>query len=94
MALPSVVFVCTGNICRSVTAERVLERHLETIGAEAVVDSGRGIRGDRVAAFTNGSLNVPADQWQRYSAFTVLKNYPDLQKWQVSTAPDSAITLT
>lgn len=39
MALPSVVFVCTGNICRSVTAERVLERHLETIGAEAVVDS-------------------------------------------------------
>ncbi|RAE55983.1 hypothetical protein DN540_36335 [Burkholderia multivorans] len=38
--------------------------------AEAVVDSGRGIRGDRVAAFTNGSLNVPADQWQRYSAFT------------------------
>lgn len=62
--------------------------------AEAVVDSGRGIRGDRVAAFTNGSLNVPADQWQRYSAFTVLKNYPDLQKWQVSTAPDSAITLT
>ncbi|RAA21227.1 sulfurase, partial [Burkholderia multivorans] len=51
--------------------------------AEAVVDSGRGIRGDRVAAFTNGRLNVPADQWQRYSAFTVLKNYPDLQKWQV-----------
>lgn len=39
MALPSVVFVCTGNICRSVTAERVLERHLQSTGAEALVDS-------------------------------------------------------
>ena len=39
MPLPSVVFVCTGNICRSVTAERVLERHLSDTGAEAVVDS-------------------------------------------------------
>ncbi len=39
MTAPSVVFVCTGNICRSVTAERVLEHHLETTGAEAVVDS-------------------------------------------------------
>ncbi|GAA1946445.1 low molecular weight protein-tyrosine-phosphatase [Brevibacterium antiquum] len=35
----SVVFVCTGNICRSVTAERVLQNHLERSGAEAVVDS-------------------------------------------------------
>ena len=39
MTLASVVFVCTGNICRSVTAERVLEAHLEQIGAEAVVGS-------------------------------------------------------
>jgi protein-tyrosine phosphatase len=39
MSLPSVVFVCTGNICRSVTAERVLEHHLATNGAEAVIDS-------------------------------------------------------
>lgn len=38
-SLASVVFVCTGNICRSVTAERVLQAHLESIGAEAVVDS-------------------------------------------------------
>lgn len=35
----SVVFVCTGNICRLVTAERVLQSHLERSGAEAVVDS-------------------------------------------------------
>jgi protein-tyrosine phosphatase len=39
MTMPSVVFVCTGNICRSVTAERVLEHHLSLNGAEAVVDS-------------------------------------------------------
>ena len=39
MSLASVVFVCTGNICRSVTAERVLEHHLADTGAEAVVDS-------------------------------------------------------
>ena len=39
MSLASVVFVCTGNICRSVTAERVLEHHLTDTGAEAVVDS-------------------------------------------------------
>ncbi len=39
MSLASVVFVCTGNICRSVTAERVLLHHLADTGAEAVVDS-------------------------------------------------------
>lgn len=39
MSMASLVFVCTGNICRSVTAERVLEQHLEINGAEAVVDS-------------------------------------------------------
>lgn len=39
MSVASVVFVCTGNICRSVTAERVLEHHLAVNGAEAVVDS-------------------------------------------------------
>ncbi|RCS89137.1 low molecular weight protein-tyrosine-phosphatase [Brevibacterium aurantiacum] len=39
MKMASVVFVCTGNICRSVTAERVLQYHLELNDAEAVVDS-------------------------------------------------------
>lgn len=39
MSMASVVFVCTGNICRSVTAERVLEHHLRINGTEAVVDS-------------------------------------------------------
>lgn len=39
MRVASVVFVCTGNICRSVTAERVLQHHLELGDAEAVVDS-------------------------------------------------------
>ncbi|WP_193086294.1 MOSC domain-containing protein [Brevibacterium aurantiacum] len=51
---------------------------------EADVRTGRGIRGDRVAAFTNGSLDIPDDSWHRYSAFTVLKNDTDLQKWQVA----------
>ena len=39
MRVASAVFVCTGNICRSVTAERVLQHQLELSGAEAVVDS-------------------------------------------------------
>lgn len=39
MRVASVVFVCTGNICRSVTAERVLQHHLKINDAEAVVDS-------------------------------------------------------
>lgn len=39
MSMASVVFVCTGNICRSVTAERVLQHHLAVNGAEAIVDS-------------------------------------------------------
>lgn len=39
MRMASVVFVCTGNICRSVTAERVLKHHLQLNAAEAVVDS-------------------------------------------------------
>lgn len=51
---------------------------------EADVRTDRGIIGDRVAAFTNGSLDVPDDTWHRYSAFTVLKNNTDLQKWQVA----------
>ncbi|MDN5657781.1 2Fe-2S iron-sulfur cluster-binding protein [Brevibacterium sandarakinum] len=51
---------------------------------EADVRTDRGILGDRIAAFTNGSLDVPEDSWHRYSAFTVLKNDTDLQKWQVS----------
>ena len=51
--------------------------------AEATVLRDRGILGDRVAAFTNGSLEVPDDSWHRYSAFTVLKNDTELQRWQV-----------
>lgn len=54
--------------------------------SEVRVIEGRGIRGDRVAAFTNGSLDVPADSWHSYSAFTVLKNETDLQKWQVEVS--------
>ena len=58
---------------------------------EARVVRDRGIRGDRIAAFTNGSLDVPADAWHSYSAFTVLKNDTDLQKWQVAVAlPEAA----
>ena len=52
--------------------------------AEASVVKDKGIRGDRVAAFTNGSLDVPDDAWHSYSAFTVLKNDTDLQRWQVA----------
>ncbi|UVI35924.1 MOSC domain-containing protein [Brevibacterium spongiae] len=64
---------------------------------EAHVVKGRGIRGDRVAAFTNGSLDVPTDAWHSYSAFTVLKNDTELQKWRVGVdvAEESAtVTLT
>ena len=35
----SVVLVCTGNICRSVMAERVLRSRLAAEGIEAIVDS-------------------------------------------------------
>ncbi|SMX83563.1 hypothetical protein BSP239C_01618 [Brevibacterium sp. 239c] len=68
--------------------------------SEADVRTGRGILGDRVAAFTNGSLDVPDDSWHRYSAFTVLKNDTDLQKWQVAidlaeaAAESATVTLT
>ena len=61
----------------------------ELTEARAVKD--RGIRGDRIAAFTNGSLDVPADAWHTYSAFTVLKNDTDLQKWQVAVALPKAV---
>ena len=36
---PSVLFVCTGNICRSPTAEGILRRRVEELGLEVVVDS-------------------------------------------------------
>ncbi|WGP05993.1 MOSC domain-containing protein [Bacillus subtilis] len=58
---------------------------------EARVVRDRGIRGDRIAAFTNGSLDVPADAWHSYSAFTVLKNDTDLQKWQVAATLPEAV---
>lgn len=58
---------------------------------EARVVKDRGIRGDRIAAFTNGSLDVPADAWHSYSAFTVLKNDTDLQKWQVAATLPEAV---
>ncbi len=57
---------------------------------EARVVKDRGIRGDRVAAFTNGSLDVPDDAWHSYSAFTVLKNETELQKWRVAVSPAEA----
>src|SRR5699024_2105899 len=53
---------------------------------EARVVKGRGIRGDRVAAFTNGSLDVPDVAWHSYSASTVLKNDTALPKWRVAVA--------
>lgn len=63
--------------------------------AEATVVKDRGILGDRVAAFTNGSLEVPDDSWHRYSAFTVLKNDTELQRWQIDCAiAEAAATLT
>ncbi|WP_113903037.1 MULTISPECIES: 2Fe-2S iron-sulfur cluster-binding protein [Brevibacterium] len=56
----------------------------------ADIRRGRGIVGDRAAALTNGSVDVPDGSWQRYSAFTVLKNDTGLQGWQVSASPASA----
>ncbi|WP_166974941.1 MOSC domain-containing protein [Brevibacterium atlanticum] len=62
----------------------------EELTAARVV-KGRGIRGDRVAAFTNGSLDIPDDTWHSYSAFTVLKNDTELQRWRVSVSLAEAV---
>ena len=39
MTTPRILFVCTGNICRSPTAEGVLLHHARASGLELVVDS-------------------------------------------------------
>lgn len=39
LSKPSVLFVCTGNICRSPTAEGILRKRLADMGLDAVVDS-------------------------------------------------------
>ncbi|ACU34836.1 low molecular weight protein-tyrosine-phosphatase [Actinosynnema mirum] len=44
----SVVFVCTGNICRSPVAEIVLREHLRRAGVEGVVVSSAGLQGYHV----------------------------------------------
>lgn len=57
--------------------------------AEALVVRGRGILGDRIAAFTNGSLEIPDGAWHGCKAFTMLKYDTSLQKWQVGIELDS-----
>jgi protein-tyrosine phosphatase len=39
LTAPRILFVCTGNICRSPTAEGVLLHHARASGLEVVVDS-------------------------------------------------------
>lgn len=39
MKTPSVLFVCTGNICRSPTAEGILRHRAAQLGVELVIDS-------------------------------------------------------
>lgn len=36
---PSVLFICTGNICRSPTAEGILRKRAEELGLDVAVDS-------------------------------------------------------
>ena len=43
---------------------------------EARVVRDRGIRGDRIAAFTNGSLDVPADAWYATAVNTLASLTP------------------
>lgn len=44
-----ILTVCTGNICRSPVAERLLARHLDTVGVDAVVRSAGTYAGGRSA---------------------------------------------
>ena len=66
--MPSVVFVCTGNICRSPIAEKVFLRELEQAGLAGTVS---------VSSAGTGSWHVGSPADERAAAILRARGYPD-----------------
>lgn len=62
--------------------------------AQAVLEPGAGVPGDRVLAVSDGTADTVPGAWNRWSHFFALKKRADLAGWSVRSFDDGHVALT
>ena len=68
-SIKSILFVCTGNSCRSVMAEGMLKKRLKELGKDGIIVRSAGVRAIDGCSPTNETINVMKLQGVDISAF-------------------------